>query len=280
MNSALSTIPGSMLSEAASIDTHYPQFSSVGVPTGSAALSAWEGVIRPFTSDADARRFLHLVEADMPFGISAGTIVFGEDSVPNNRHWVDPLLVNMTDKCRLLVLSFAAPVHPRSYLLSPEFSSAFLSFHPHPRGDLEIVVGKRRLAGLCVYSAAEFSFTGEVDRIVEYLDQASIWVARHLIWLRTRKLYRLAADGPRLIYSPKPGEMILDNEVGIRNAAIASIHLPERRFWNGYWPGRVAKVAGDDHLRRLSPGRECWCGSGQTYAACHRPIEASLRLPT
>jgi hypothetical protein len=277
MSSAISAIPGSMLSEAASISTHYPQFHPVNVPVGSLALAGWEGIIQPFTSDAAAKAFLRLVEADMPFRISEGTVMCEKGIAVGTQHWADPLLVNMADTCRLLVLSFAHPIHPRAYLLSPEFSSACLSFHPHPRGDLEIVVGKQRLAGLCIYSAAEFTFSGEVDRLVEYLDQASIWVARHLIWLRTRRLYRITASGPKLIYSPKSGEMIADTEVGIRNAAIASINPPERRFWNGHWPGKVARIAGGDHLRLLRPNGECWCGSGQSYAVCHHPIEASIR---
>jgi SEC-C motif len=277
MSAAISTLPGSMLSEAASISAHYPQFRPFNVPPGSLALAAWEGIIRPFTSDAIAKSFLHRVDADMPVSISEGTVVGDQSTVAGAPHWADPFLVNMADRCRLLVLSFAFPIHPRVYLLSPEFSSACLSFHPHPRSDLEIVVGGRRLAGLCIYSAAEFTFSGKVDRLVEYLDQASIWVARHLIWLRTRRLFRITTSGPKLMYSPSPGELILDTEVGIRNAAITSIIPRERRFWNGYWPGRGARIAGKDHLRLLRSNGECWCGSGQTYAACHRPIEASMR---
>ena len=202
MNTALVATPGSMPPEAASISIHYPRFRSVGVPAGSSALAAWEGTIQPFTSDAAAKTFLHLIEADMPFGISEGTVVCEEDFSVHSQHRASRFLVNMTDRCRLLILSFAPPIHPRAYLLSPEFSTAFLSAHPHPRGDLPIVVGKRRLAALCVYSAAEFEFGGEVDRVVEFLDQASAYVARHLIWLRTRQLYRLATSGRELIYSP------------------------------------------------------------------------------
>ena len=217
------------------------------------------------------------MEADKSFGISEGTIVCKDNFGYTKTHWAAPFLVDMTERCRLLVLSFALPVHPRAYLLSPEFSAAFLSSYPHPRGDLEIIVGKHKLAALCIYSALEFKFTGKVDRLVEFLDQASVDIARHLIWLRTRKLYRAGLGGRELIYSPKPGEMIVDNEVGIRNAAIASIVIPERRFWDGYWPGKEARVGPKDHVRVLKPDGECWCGSGAPYGKCHRPIEA-LRI--
>jgi hypothetical protein len=274
MNTAPAAVTlGSMPPEAASISIHYPQFRTVGVPAGSSALAAWEGTVQPFISDAAAKTFLRLVEADMPFGVSEGTIVCEEDSSAHSRHRASRFLVNMTDRCRLLILSFAPPIHPRAYLLSPEFSIAFLSAHPHPRGDLPIVIGKRRLAALCVYSAAEFKFGGEVDRAVEFLDQASAYLARHLIWLRTRQLYRQTPIGRQLIYSPKPGEMIVDNEVGVRNAVVASITASERKFWDGYWPGRVAKVGPKDHVRLLKADGECWCGSGQRYGSCHRPIE-------
>jgi hypothetical protein len=262
-----------MLPEAASISIHYREFRSVGVPANSSALAAWEGTIQPFTNDAAAKTFLRLIEADMPFGISEGTIVCQEDSSVRSEHRLAKFLVNMTDRCRLLILSFAPPIHPRAYLLSPEFSDAFLSTHPHPRGDLQIIIGKRGLAALCIYSAAEFKYSGEVNRTVEFLDQASAYVARHLIWLRTRQLYRLTASGRELIYSPKPGEMIVDNEVGIRNAVIASKTVPERRFWDGYWPGKEAKAGPKDHVRSLMPDGECWCGSGKSYRNCHRTIE-------
>jgi hypothetical protein len=265
--------PRSMPSVAASISIHYPKFVRTDLPSGSAASSAWEGIIQPFMREADAKTFLHLIEQDKPFGVSEGTIICEEDSSMPGGHWADPYLVDMDTKFRVLVLSFDPPVHPRAYLLSPEFSSAFLSHHPHSRGDLEILFRDRRLAGLCVYSAAEFRFPGLVERIVEYLDQVSAWIGRHLIWLRTRRLYRLAPGGPELVYSPRPGEMVVDTEVGVRNAAIASIVPRERCFWNGYWPGKSARATGKDHLRLLDPSGECWCGSGSAYAACHRPTE-------
>jgi hypothetical protein len=164
-------------------------------------------------------------------------------------------------------------MHPRAYLLRPEFSSAFLSNHPHTRGDLTISFGKRRLPALCLYSAAEFKFKSETERIVEFMDQASVYAARHLIWLRTRKLYRATTRVAELIYSPKPGELILDNEVGVRNASIASIVWPERLYWDGHWPGKEANGRPTHHLRTVKPRNECWCGSGQSYGECHRPVE-------
>lgn len=273
MGAADVMVPRSMLSETASISIHYPQFVQADLPSGSAASSAWEGIIQPFARDADARTFLHLIEEDKPCGVSEGTIVCKDESSARKWHWVNPYLVSMGTRCRLLILSFRPPIHPRAYLLTPEFSSTSLSFHPHSRGDLEVIFRGRRLAGLCVYSAAEFRFPGQVEGIVEFMDQVSVWAARHLIWLRTRRLYRLTSAGSELIYSPKPGEMVVDTEVGVRNAAIASIVPHERRFWNGYWPGKSARAAGKDHLRLLDPNGECWCGSGVPYAACHKPAE-------
>lgn len=275
MNAALATTHGSVLAEAASISVHYPQFRSVSVPANTNAHAAWEGIIQPFTSDDAARMFLRSMEADARLGVSEGALLCG-DNAPDDFHWADPFLLGMAEPCRVLVLSFAPPVHPRSYLVNPEFSRALLSHHPHHRADLEIRIGKRTLSGLCVYSAAEFQFSDDVDRIVEYLDQVSLFIARHLIFLRTRRLYRVFDGKKQLIYSPKPGELIIDNEVGIRNAVIASVTIPEQRFWEGYWPGRVARASGRGHLYLLEPLKECWCGSGQPYGSCHRPVEESM----
>lgn len=279
MSVALDYSLGSMPLEAASISIHYPQFHPVDVPDESSALCAWEGVIQPFASDASARAFLHLVEAQHPFGLSQGTLNCGDEDSPNaaHAHWADPFLVNMTQQCKLLVLDFPPPAHPRAYLLSPELSSACHSHHPHSRSDLPITVGKRRVFAACVYSAAEFSFSGEVDRIVEFLDQACVFAARHLIWLRTRKLYCRTPAGRKVVHAPRPGEMIIDTEMAFRNASIASIALKAFQFWDGYWPGKVAEVAGSgDHVRLLDPEGECWCGSGKTFGSCHRPIEALM----
>jgi len=211
------------------------------------------------------------MEADAKFNVSEGTIICDESPL-QGFHWADPFLVKMAEQCRVLVLSFAEPKHPRSYLITPEFSRAFLSYHPHPRADLELRVGSRNLTGLCVYSAAEFAFSADVERIVEYIDQMTLFVARHLIWLRTRRLYQIIGRTKKLIYTPKPREHIFDNEVGIQNAAIASVKAPEKRIWDGYWPGPVALASGPNHLS-LKGDRECWCGSGQTYASCHRTVE-------
>jgi hypothetical protein len=272
MSASPAITPGSMLPEAASIAVNYPQFRSVSVHADTKAHAAWEGTIQPFTSDNAARMFLRSMEADVRLGVSEGTLLCG-DKAPNDFHWADPFLLGIAERCRVLVLSFAPPVHARSYLLNPEFSRAFLSYHPHPRADLEIRLDKRTLSGLCVYSAAEFNFGGEVDLIVEYLDQASLFVARHLIWLRTRRLHRFVGGKRQLIYSPKPGELIVDTEVGIRNAVMASVKIPEPQFWDGYWPGRVARASGREHLSFIKPDKECWCGSGQPYGSCHRPVE-------
>jgi hypothetical protein len=273
MSAALAIAPESMLPEAASISLHYPQFQAVDVPAGSSALAAWEGTIQPFLSDALAIAFLETVERDLPFNISEGTMLCKEQAKFAPAHPLARFMVDMTRECKLLILSFAAPIHPRAYLLLPEFSSVFLSNHPHTRGDLAITFRKRKLPALCLYSAAEFKFKSEVERIVEFMDQASVYVARHLIWLRTRKLYRATVLGPQLIHSPKPGELIVDNEVGVHNAAAASIVLPERCFWQGYWPGKEANGLPSHHLRTVKPRSQCWCGSGQSYGDCHRPRE-------
>lgn len=256
---------------AAPLSAAYPQFYQTDVPIESNAESAWVGEIRPFDDDIAARAFLQAMEERREVWISSGNIHAGSHS---RAHWADPLLVGMPTVCKLLVLVQPAPAHPRAYLLSPRFADHYAFFHPHSRADLKISWKGKDLPGMCVYSAAEFAFVKGTDMYMQFLDQATLYVARHLIWLRTRQLYRGLPPAGTVIYIPRPGELIISDRPVQQRRIIGGREEVQLEYWAGYWPGPIARAMGPkEHIRSIRPNQECWCGSGELYGTCHRSIE-------
>jgi hypothetical protein len=250
----------------------YPQFERAPVPIGSGATCAWEGVIQPFVDDAAGCRFLRCVEVGLPFDVVEGTIIAHPSSTI--RHWADPWLVEMGIRFRLFVLEFSGAQHPRAYALQPEISRSSHPLHPHLRTDLAITVGRRQLPALCVYSGAEFSYSPEWPRIVQFLDQTAAYIGRHIIWLRTR--IEIPARFGCTFHVPSPGEPIFDHLPRFETDPIASVRPRRFATWFGYWPGPVAPSGASEHLRTIRPSQECWCCSGKRYGECHRPIDRAI----
>jgi len=253
--------------DAAPAIPDYPQFGRAPVPADSGAVAAWTGVVQPFLGDAVARQFLRCLEAGKSFDVVEGTI---EAHAPGHTaHWADPWLIDMQTRFTLLVLEFEGREHPRAYALRPEIS-LYCNPNPHLRCDKTIRIGRQELPALCIYSAAAFTYRPEWPKIVQFLDQASTYLGRHLIWLRTR-----VEDGnPARV--PAPGELILDVHPRIQTDPVACLANRRPRRWVGYWPGPVAPTGFSEHLRTIRPSQECWCCSGEKYRDCHRPIEERL----
>jgi hypothetical protein len=249
---------------AAPVIPDYPQFGRGPVPADSGAVAAWTGVVQPFFDDAAARRFLRCLEAGKPFDVVGGTI--DAHAPANTSHWADPWLVNMQTCFTLLVLEFEGKAHPRAYALRPEIS-LYCNPNPHLRCDKTIRVGRQELPALCIYSGAAFSYRSEWPKIVQFLDQTSAYLGRHLIWLHTR----VENGSPARV--PSPGELILDVLPRIQADPVASIAPRRSSRWVGYWPGPVAPSGFSEHLRTVRPSQECWCCSGERYRDCHRPFE-------
>jgi SEC-C motif len=246
----------------------YPQFNQVSVPAGSDALSAWIGALRPFENDEAARDFLHAMEQRGDICISAGNI--RSAAVHQKIHWADPLLIGMTSQCDVLVLVQPLPAHPRAYLLSPLFAEHYSYTHPHPRFDISIRWKNKNIPGLCVYSASEFRFQPAIDRNAQFLDQVTLYVGRHLIWLRTRQLYRGYPPNGVRIYTPRPGEDIFGDAPVLLQRPVGA-EKPVLDYWWGYWVGPVAQAMNPlGHLKCIGVTQECWCGSGVPYGNCHR----------
>lgn len=261
---------------AAVLKAYYPQFSEVEVPAGTSAIRAWYGRVRPFRDEYIARAILRLFEADMALIIDQGEILPDDVARTLPSHWCEPLLVSMNMVFEVLLLDFEVPQHPRIYCVSPRICRRTFPCHPHLRDDISIAIGRGPLPALCIYSAAEHIFTGEEPRIVQFLDQSATYLAKHLIWTRTRRLYG-ASDG-RVIRAPSPGELIVDCEARIRTFSGVQVVPEHRREWHGYWAGLTAASGLKKHLETIDSTKLCWCGSGVQYGECHRPRELALFL--
>jgi hypothetical protein len=218
---------------AASLSFEYPQFTRVSPPQRSSAESAWIGEIQPFSSDESARAFLHDIEKGREIFVAGGRI---RPAPPTESHWADPLLVGMTSECKLLVLKLPSPSHPRAYLLRPLFQEHYSVVHPHPRHDQQIEWDNKKIPGLCIYSESEFRYSPDRDRNSQFLDQVVLYVARHLIWLRTRQLLRGFPPKGNLMRSLRPGELLVDDRPRVVRRGDTS-QKPLLDYWCGYWAG-------------------------------------------
>jgi hypothetical protein len=255
---------------ATSLSADYPQFTRVIVPEGSNADSAWIGEIQPFASDDVAKAFLHRIETSGPIWVSSGRI---RKEISGKPHWADPLLIGMGVRCKLLILMQPAPAHPRAYLLNPVFPEHYSLVHPHPRFDQMIVWNHKNVPGLCIYSAPEFQYDPMRERISQFLEQATLFVARHLIWLRTRQLLRGFPPTGTLLRVLRPGEALLNDKPVLVQPAVGT-GKPLLDYWAGYWPGPIAHASNAaTHLSIIRSHYECWCGTGVAYGACHRPAD-------
>jgi hypothetical protein len=197
---------------------------------------------------------------------------------PATGHPLEKLLTAMQVSFELLLLEFAPPVHPRIYGLKPRISDYVYPAHPHLRRDQRIEHSGVSLPALCVYSAADFKYRKELPILVEFLDQAATFLAKQLIWIRTRRLF--AIDSGELIYVPPAGDIVLDFEPreGDNLPAISRHVRRTNRVWRGYWPGSSAPSGPAAHIAAINPNSECWCGLGLRYRDCHFPREKQIAM--
>jgi hypothetical protein len=256
----------------------YIQFLPTEVPSDGLTVRAWRGAIQPFVDDSVARFVLSEIEAGRQLWISAGSIQGGTPAKP---HVLDPLLVNMAVPCQILVCE-QIDAMPRIYLLSPRYFEHYgLGVHPHPRGDQLITYKGARIPGLCVFSSAEVIFDTKQNFYTQILDQVTQYVAKHLIWLRTRRLLRIAGNQVTVLYQPLPGEMITENPPLEHIITLPSGRpIKVKDYWIGYWPGEKARATTPlQHVQQIRPNQRCWCGLERDYAQCHRAQEVATLTP-
>ncbi|MGD0735204.1 MAG: SEC-C domain-containing protein [Terracidiphilus sp.] len=249
---------------AASGIADYPQFTAFSVPYEIGARSAYKGFIRPFSDDATARRVLQAFEEELPVQVSGGRLeAYATVLKP---HKYDDLLVGMTVPFTILLLEFSGTEHPRAFLLDPPTIPG-LSQSPHLRTDKPVEIDGKSYPALCVYSGSLYQYESDRSRLEQFLDQTATYLAKYLIWLRTRKLCRSTSHGPEPVLS---------------RIQTGTVHLTEQQrsrglFYAGYWPGRSAPAGPMAHLATIKPDDQCWCWSGDNYGDCCRPRDLAAK---
>jgi hypothetical protein len=238
----------------------YQQFTAYTIPDGCGAIAAYKGFIRPFSDDATARRVLQAVEEGRSLQVSGGRV---DADLPEQRvHDLDPLLVKVAVPFTVLLLEFPAPERPRAYLLDPPMVHR-VSMCSHLRHDKSIEISGRKIPALCVYSGALEKFDPCRSILEQQLDQTATYLAKYLIWLRTRQLFRHSDAGRQLVRQRRAQRKIDASKV------LESPGL----FFDGFWPGPSAPSGPFAHLGTIKPDDECWCWSGKLYGECCRARE-------
>jgi hypothetical protein len=249
----------------------YPQFVSVKTPENSGAVAAYEGYIRPFSDDQTARHVLRAIDAGEPLQIVGGRLHV--DASHLRRHPFEDFLADMTLPCTTLVLDFEGTEHPRAFLTKPVMLPK-LSQCPHIRPDKSVMIDGRLQPALCVYSGSLFRYMPDGSRLEQFLDQVATYLAKYLIWLKTRMLFRdFPWVGRQFVYRRKPNEPVTNLDL-FESPSV---------YWDGYWSGQSAPAGTAAHLATINRRDECWCWSGKPYQECCRPKEfmqiEKIRLP-
>lgn len=249
-----------MPSRAALELSDYWQFTSGEAPPRTFAIGAHTGYIRPFSNDEAARHFLRASKRDLPVEIAGGRLHVDASGLP--RHPLEDFLIDMAIPCTILVLEFDGTVHPRAFLTNPRIQPR-LSQPSHIRSDRSISIDGKVYPALCVYSGSLFRYSEERSRLEQFLDQTTTYIAKYLIWLRTRMLFcsGFVYGGREFVYKRKPNEPVSEIDT----------LLSRNVYWDGYWPGPSAPSGPAQHLATINRDDECWCWSGNRYDDCCRP---------
>jgi len=276
MSSAFELVANNLGGAGSPAFPEYPQFVSVEVPgplhltsrtpTGLPTIEemtptgVWQGLITPFETDEEARLALRVLAADHAIAVHGGTLHPGPEANFIKPHPAEPRLAGTGLTFDVLVTEFEAPAHPWAFSLSPAIFQRPQRFHPHLRSDRSLRLLSRELHAFCVYSSAEFAFDSHRPLLPQFLDQVAIFLAKHVIWLKTQRLF-----GPNgvMIHDGIDMSTVMST---VPSDAIWRIVPPMPTRWVGFWPGSSA-VNGAGHLS-LDPEKECWCGKGKLYKDC------------
>jgi hypothetical protein len=239
----------------------YARLAPCSIPIKSGAVRAFTGFMRPFSDDQTAREVLRAIEARIPLQISSGRITAEASHL--QKCAFEDFLVETAVPFTILVLEFDGTEHPRAFLTNPRMEPRF-SMSPHIRPDKSVWIDGRLQPALCIYSGSLFEYRNDSDRLEQFLDQAATYLAKYMIWLRTRQLFRHAVVGTRqFVYKRKPREDVSEIDT----------LLSRDIYWDGYWPGPCAPSGPAEHLATIKRGDQCWCWSGKLYGECCRSLD-------
>jgi len=187
-------------------------------------VQVWEGLVTPFSDDrAEVLSIIADLDAARDIAIERGGALRHPKSCEAKHTLKDDLEGLMIQPLTyyMVVYQLEPPAHPRVKVVLPEISPLSFQGHPHLYFNGEI----------CTLFPPDGGWDGHRSSLADFLPHASVWLAKHQVWVAMRASSR----HPRFI-----------GRDDAPHGAYADI---------------------------LAPDAQCWCGSGQRYGRCHRPIE-------
>lgn len=203
---------------ARSIHEHYPSFEDAG-PFFDAPES-WLGRISPFgrCSASDLACVIDDLRAGCGVCLQEGGLL--HDPGCHRDHAAVPFLSALTDLTRdtfaLRLVVPMRPIHPKVIAIYPEISSAAFPEHPHlfrtavrdnpelrrfnPKLHQRVTFSelpKMMPDALCTYRPGDGEWSWDTGDLVDCLDFAALFVAKHAIWVRTGANDRALWIGPQ-----------------------------------------------------------------------------------
>jgi len=99
---------------------------------------------------------------------------------------------------QVVLVDFGPDAHPQVYAVRPEISHLTYPSHPRLRFDKMARIGGKELPSLCTYLTSDGSLAADEAALARALDFASIFLAKHMVWLRTAALLHHRAGLPPL----------------------------------------------------------------------------------
>lgn len=263
----------------------YRQFAAIDPPLGSGALRAWRGVLCPFPDDSELGTVLaHLERGQVVRVEQGGRLVHPPDCPGDEAPAYTHHLTTVSVAFHLLLLDFGPKRNPRVYGVRPEISRRTFPGHPHLRDDQLVLWEGRPIPALCAYLASDGVLPRDEMRLVHVLDFTSFFLAKHLVWCRTARLWCLTGDRPFLLghgicaYRPTLPRETFDGVHWSRAVFYRTDCAPHNRWknelrteWTYHWPGPAAPHFIDHLVDEIPRHAECPCGSGEPYKNCCRP---------
>ncbi len=162
----------------------YPQFNRVLHARFDGVVGAWRGSVSPFDSVSDVAAIYSALKNDEVVNIQAGRLRHLQNRCADARDKYLAYLINMEVEFSLLALEFSGGRHSEVYCVTPEISRQRFPFHPHLRDDRSVFWGGRFIQALCTDYAPDRA----CNSLLDSLDYATIFLAKHLVWVRTRRL--------------------------------------------------------------------------------------------
>jgi hypothetical protein len=193
---------------ARTIPDYYPQFVRVGPPP--LAVDSWQGIIRPFAKCE--RDDLLLLLDDLHAGsqvLVGGGYLSHDPNCPRTHadiRYVAQLARAESEGFAIRLVIPREPQHPKAVAIYPEISAARYPNHPHLfRGGQRL--GLREFPAsnpdaLCVYRPGDGEWSWQTGDLVLFLDYVAIFLAKHVVWVRTGAAHGGLWIGPQASHQP------------------------------------------------------------------------------